>query len=600
MHVDDRLATVLNARADGKVAVRVQYRQLLDLVGTTPAEARGDLLDAAHVRLAELAGLIPFNERARALAEPGIRLRNPRLIAMLAADHPAVGQAAVNAARLTEDQWLDLIPALPLAARSLVRARRDLSPAVEARLAQLGISERALPPATTASAEAETSLAHPRAPLPPDADAAAGDNILHLTLREEAPAGISTARKDPPDSDGISAIVRRIEAFRKLRENADAPQAANDAPRLPLDETGNAAAAGGTGSLRAFAFSTDATGRIGWADPAVAGMVCGMLVPAASDEDGAPVAQAFRHRQPIRTLPVRLEGARAIAGDWLLDAGPRFDAQGNFAGYAGRFRRPAQASSAVGTANPQADRVRQILHELRTPVNAIQGFAEVIHQQLFGAAPHEYRALAASIAADAARMLAGFDELDRLARLDTGALQIEPGSTDLAMTVAGIVHQLEHHTASRSSGFALSADQGELTVGLAAADVERLVWRVLATLAGAARPGEMLELEVRRQDGAVALSAALPAALAHIDDLFEATSQQTPQALSAGVFGSGFAMRLAAAEARAASGHLLREGARLQLILPRCDVANTGEAATGLTQSDAINNPAAEAAASAR
>ena len=58
-----------------------------------------------------------------------------------------------------------------------------------------------------------------------------------------------------------------------------------------------------------------------------------------------------------------------------------------------------------------------MLHELRTPVNAIQGFAEVIQQQLFGPTPHEYRALAAGIAGDAARILSAFEELDRLAGL---------------------------------------------------------------------------------------------------------------------------------------------------------------------------------------
>jgi hypothetical protein len=39
--------------------------------------------------------------------------------------------------------------------------------------------------------------------------------------------------------------------------------------------------------------------------------------------------------------------------------------------------------------------------------------------------------------------------------------------------------------------------------------------------------------------------------------------------VSAGVFGAGFALRLARAEARAAGGDLLREGDALVLTLPR-------------------------------
>ena len=37
MHVDDRLATVLGARVDSIVGRRIQYRQLIDIVGTAGA-----------------------------------------------------------------------------------------------------------------------------------------------------------------------------------------------------------------------------------------------------------------------------------------------------------------------------------------------------------------------------------------------------------------------------------------------------------------------------------------------------------------------------------------------------------------------------------
>jgi signal transduction histidine kinase len=83
-----------------------------------------------------------------------------------------------------------------------------------------------------------------------------------------------------------------------------------------------------------------------------------------------------------------------------------------------------------------------LLHELRTPVNAIQGFAEVIQQQLFGPTPHEYRALAAVVAADSAVMLAGFEELDRYARLDSGTLSLASGECDLAAALDALVSRM--------------------------------------------------------------------------------------------------------------------------------------------------------------
>ncbi|MBA3054111.1 MAG: HAMP domain-containing histidine kinase [Sphingomonadales bacterium] len=576
MHVDDRLATVLDARADGDAAMRIQYRQLLDLVGTSPAQSRSDLLDAAHVRLGELARLIPPDERAAALAEPGVRLRNPRLVAELATDHPAVALAAVRAARLTEHQWLDLIPALPLSARGLMRHRRDLGPAVDARLAQLGIGDRGLPPvepsAAIVAAAPATGTATAVSP-----SAVSPSNVHQLPPREEV---LPAASGEP---GGIGAIVKRIEAFRRNREASEAPRPANDSPRLPLGEQEPAAA-----SLTAFDFATDNVGRISWSASPVAGMLIGLLLPMveepASGQARAGIPGAFRRRQPIRAAHIVIDGAPAIAGEWQIDAAPDFDTAGQFTGYIGRFRRPPPRAAAAAATNTEADRIRQVLHELRTPVNAIQGFAELIQQQLFGATPHEYRALAAGIAGDAARMLAGFEELDRLARLDSGSLTLEPGTCDLAMIVAGIVHQLEAFTGARGSGFAFDVPQGAYAVALSGEEAEHLVWRLLATLAGAARPGESLALALRPEGQAIRLTARLPEALNTVDDLFDAAPPQAPQAISAGIFGSGFTLRLAAAVARAAGGRFTRAGAEVILELPAA-------AAHDLTANPGVHSP---------
>jgi hypothetical protein len=58
-------------------------------------------------------------------------------------------------------------------------------------------------------------------------------------------------------------------------------------------------------------------------------------------------------------------------------------------------------------------------------------------------------------------------------------------------------------------------------------------------------------LRLRRRDDRVRLTVRLPAALAARDDaaLFRAVTEDRGQALSAGMFGNGFALRLAVAEA---------------------------------------------------
>lgn len=527
MHFDDRLATVLRVRADGPALARIQYRQLLDLLGTQPVEREGAQAEAAYARLAELANRISAEDRAAMLGEPGMRLRSPRLVAALASDAPEVARATVRQAQLDDEQWLDLIPALPVAARGVVRHRRDLGPRSSALLDRLGIHDRGLP------------------------------------VSEEAAAAEPPTKVD----EGIGAIVRRIEAYRKAREMPVAANT-NDAPRLPLGEDHVLHA---PARPQSFDFATDAAGRISWADPGIAAMVVGL----------APfeTARTMQRRQPLRGLTLALDGGPALAGAWQADAAPQFDPPtGRFTGYAGRMRRLPDAAAEAAPAEPapltrlqrEADRIRQLLHELRTPVGAIQGFAEAIQQQIFGPVPHEYRALAASVAGDAARVLAAFEELERFAKLESGGLGIEPGTADFAGIVAETVARLAPFTAKRNSGFDARVKGEDLAVPLAPIEAERIVWRLLATLAGTSTPGEMLPLKLRSDRAGVRLTVALPALLAQRDGagLFSAAVGSVPQTIASGMFGVGFALKLARSEAIAAGGRLERIDNDLELTLP--------------------------------
>jgi signal transduction histidine kinase len=541
MHFDDRLATVLRHPASSEAIARAQYRQLLDLLGTLPSGARSETIDSAYLRLGELSHAIPAARRAAMLEEPVLRLRAPRLVAQLALGEPAVASAAMARAELSEEQWLDLIPALPVRARGLVRHRRHLPARVQALLARLGVMDRGLPPA-------EAAVSPPIEEAPP--------------LAEPAPDA-------PPLIDKIGAIVRRIEAFRKTRQDNDTGEGA-----VPATE-------GPPRAVAVFDFATDPEGRIVWAEPAIAPAAVGLRLAsrdAESPVQGSPeLLAAFRHRQPVTAGKLTIHGAPTVAGEWRIDAAPRFDQPGGrFVGYIGRLRRPGNGVAIAVAGVGEADRMRQILHELRTPVNAIQGFAEVIQQQLFGPTPHEYRALAATIASDSARMLAGFEELERLVKLDSKAMALEPGECDLLPIVSATIAQLEGFTAPRRSGFELDCHEPALPVGMARAEAERLVWRLLATLAGATAPGEVLRLRARRRGDDVRLTLRLPASLAWSDGdaLFDTGTGAQAQALAAGVFGTGFALRLAATEARAAGGALERREEKLRLTLPGADNAS--------------------------
>ena len=536
MLFDDRLATVLRNSAPSEAAARTQYRQLLDLLGSMPPDAADELVERAYERLDGLAEALPAAVQSAILRGPGLRLRNRALVARLAAGEPQAAAAAMAMAQLSERDWLHLIPRLPMTARGFLRHRRDLPFSAKQVLERLGVKDLVLPEPERRSEQAPApSEPVAEAPLPADADA------------------------------GIGALVRRIEAFQRARREASV------APRLPLGDVRDTPAEG----RQAFDFATDAQGEVTWADPAMAPLAVGLRLgperPGGTATLDAPGAAALARRQPLRGASLRIEGPDEIAGAWRIDAAPFFwPESGQFAGYRGRLRRRraaaprAQSAATTGT----SDRMRQLLHELRTPVGAIQGFAELIQQQMFGPAPNEYRALAAAVAVDAARLLAGFDEIDRLARLESGALRLDEGQSDFRAAVAGIQRRLDGVLRPRSARIDLAVRGGPFVVAMDETDALQLAWRVLATLAGALAPGEVIDVVLTGDGAGMTIEADLPASLAAETDLFAATAPAQPRAISAGMFGSGFTLRLARAEAAAAGGSLAQHEDRLQLTLP--------------------------------
>ena len=546
MHFDDRLATVLRLTATSPAMARIQYRQLIDLLGReAQAAAAPTTLEAAMVRLDELNAIIPAVTRAAMLSEKSMRLSNADLVATLTMGEPEVAIAAIAAADLPEATWLALIPALPVRARGILRHRRGYGPAVEALLERLGIVDRGLPPAYPAPERAQ------RPEL--------------VVLEGGAATRSRRSLREEPSNAGIGSIVRRIEAFRKAQippdKNLDGDTAT--AARA-IDRTRTA--------VLAFDFTTNAEGRVDWADGPLAASFVGSMLAALGGAEDTPLQAAVRHRQPMRNQPVSLRGAPALAGAWTLDGLPRFEgSNGAFRGFIGRLRRPARhVQPHDDAASLEAGGMREVLHELRTPANAIQVAAEIIQQQLYGPAPHEYRALAAAIAGDTAQILAGFEELDRLVRLESGEMKTLSGQCDLGSLVLETVARLRAWTTPRGSGFALPHEVLDAMVSVNREEAARLVWRLLASLAGVSSTGETIALAFAGHKGQVCLTIEVPPSMAQrLDDpTMAAEPAELVRSLSAGMFGIGFTLRLAQAEAVAAGGRLTRDRAAFKLVLP--------------------------------
>lgn len=574
MIVDDRLETVLRTVAAGRGAIRTQLRQLVDLVGRTPPAGWTRTHDAALGRIDALKTALGDAPSA-ALIGTGT-LRSPRLVKHFAADGPKMALAAIINAQLSEAEWRALIPELPVQARGFLRHRRDLGSKVEALLARFGITDFALP-------------------LP-----AGYEPLVVDTPAPEAPTTAQPVLPSAPPSlagEGISAIIKRIEEFRTARE-AQAVQGAALAgasegmgqTRLPFAEEPLPAPP----PVAAIDLQLDAAGTIISADAAQAPALVG-LKPFATDPD-APAScdpatiRAGRARLPIAGGLIAIEGTGPAAGAWRIDAVPLFaPGTGHFVGHYARLRRPpaalAAGLAAMSSAEPanddeaggSVDRLRQLLHELRTPINAIQGYSELIQQQIMGPTPHQYRSLAAGIASDAAHMLAGFEDIERLVGLESGLVngRIDPaeGTTDLTGMLVRLVGQLEPVLAPREVRLRADLPDAPIHVAVTPFELERSLWRLLSVIASTAAPGERLALTLRTATGPkgeeAQLALPLPATLAMRDDAALMAPDPAGAMPSGGaMLGCGFALRLASAEIRAASGRFTRDGARLDVALP--------------------------------
>lgn len=557
MIVDDRLETVLRTSVAGKTAGRTQLRQLVDLLGLVPLAGWTTRHAAALERVDTLAAQLTDEECAAVLR--GTTHRSAVLVYHFAQGGPRTASAAIAAAHLPDEDWLALIPRLPTRARGFLRHRANLGEPVRQVLSRLGVDDFLLEAPNVTASVASTAA-------PPEP-------VALVELPAELPA-----------DEGIGAIVRRIEAFRRKREERDAtepsPRVNGVAPLLPFGDNPDHERK----PPHAIDLRTDAEGTVVHADIDPAGMLVGSRVfssdrsaPVRCDD---PMALAFKQRQPVSAGLLTIEGADAVAGDWQADGTPCFASDGGrFTGFLLRLRRLA-GSTALTAAAPapssEADRLRQLLHELRTPINAIQGFAEVIQQQVFGPTPHQYRAMAANIAADAANMLAGFEEVERLVRLESRALDIDTTQADAAIVIAGLIEQVTPVLAARNVRLTVTLPSRPVQVAFAAEEIERSIWRVLSVIASSVAPGERLTIALEEQTTTAVLAITLPAALRQFDDaaLFapDASGNTGPASPSA-MLGNGFALRLARAELQGGHGTLQRNNERLLVVLPYLTVA---------------------------
>lgn len=569
MRFDDRLETSLRFAGDSNENPLVRWRQLIDILSQNPSHFPKDMVVKGLLEARALMPQIKPEDRLASVRSLAGRIRSAPLVQFLAADVPEVAAATISGADLSDEEWAEIVPALPVRARGFLRNRSNLGLLTRRTLKIWSSADFVL----TKMPESGVQIQEPHVIPQTQAD----DSALKQTGQN--PAGLQ-----------ISDIVERIERLRRDRESG------RDNGRENAIENGRKNAIENDGGLQLtlndvdtkqpflpvseIRFETDEMGTIVWAEGAPRGAIVGVSV-AEPAYDGSPGpdangASAFRQRMPIERARMRLCGSAIVEGDWRINATPFFDAaSGRFRGYRGLMRRPNAAESAeIHTAGSEGgDQMQQLVHELRTPLGAIIGFSEIIEQQLFGPVSVEYRTLAKNILNDARRLLAGFDDLSMAARIQSGHFVGPVGSTECGWLATRLADRLQGLSNSLSVTLNLSKADPVRPFSTERELTERLFSRLLSAVIIGCEPGEELSGRFRTELGRPAKNSfqlSLPKKLCALSEaeLLGSIPGELDTNTDAPLLGLGFSLRLVRNLARSVQGDLRFQKESLLLTLP--------------------------------
>lgn len=491
----------------------VRWRQLVDLLSRPHDEIDPALLDAALTMVQSGMRSVPKAVRAATARSIAGRAGEPRLLAIFASDKMEVAAPLLAGAPLDEAGWETV----------LASASKEVAAFVDTL---------------------RSGAAKPAPPL---------SAVVEPAEEEHGPS--------------IGEMVARIERLKSKRDEpaAPAPTKIPDAFTARADE--HPVPAGGSNLFR---WECDASGQISWVEGAPRGALIGRSLPA---EEGAPreLVRAFADRLPFDGTPLKLP-TPALEGDWRLSGIPAFSpTDGRFMGYRGVARREGMPevtpSEERPAAIPDVEALRETVHEIKTPLNAIIGFAEIIDGQYLGPAHRNYRSRAAEIASQARMLLAAIEDLDFAARLQAEG-QGKTAVAELAEVLPPIAEELGNRALAREVKLRIVTSLGALRCGVEPDLARRMIQRLLGASIDAAPDGQMVEVEVKEGPRQITLSVARPLSTRHLSDVQVMDPSFHAEGMPSSQLGLGFALRLVRGLARLAGGELSLTTSEFQLMLP--------------------------------
>jgi signal transduction histidine kinase len=521
LRFDDRLLTVLNQPAGDRHDVAVRWRQLVDLVARAGSNSASPVVAEAMAAIRDETSNVDEQLRAAAARAVAALPLPLTLLEYFASDRLAVSAPVLAAATLDAAQWQVLIASADEETRRFVET------------------------------------------LHPEIAAGPGMDLTEALIETPAEKQAASPAQQPPAGPSLGEVVARIERRRRNRA---------------LQQTASWAGPGAAAGLPAmFRWECGPGGDIAWIEGAPRGPLIGRSIARKQEQNGDVVAtevvRAFAVRAPFRDATLAIAGEGPVAGEWKISGVPAFDpADGRFAGYRGVAVReqvvPLSLESALSLL-PDPDSLRELVHEIKTPLNAIIGFAEIIDGQFLGPADRGYRDRAAEIVSQARLLLSAIDDLDFAARIHSSPAAKR--RTNLGELTERIAPSLREFAEAQEAELDCSRTTKNLEVAVEPELAERLILRMCNAIIERAQPKERLRLSVDQANDHCRVSISRPAALQGLADsqLFELGLPGSRDEDRASVLSAGLMLRLARGLARIAGADLATSPAAVSLVFPR-------------------------------
>lgn len=215
-------------------------------------------------------------------------------------------------------------------------------------------------------------------------------------------------------------------------------------------------------------------------------------------------------------------------------------------------------------------------HDLKTPLNAILGYAEIMQAELMGPMPEPYADYPAIIHESGTDLLLLVDDILDLARAEAGQPRLEPEPVDLSASAESVIRQLTGQ-AERVGVTLKLKSTGEVWAEADARAVRQIWQNLVSNAIKYSGSGKTVTLETRIEGGAAVLSvqdrgAGIPAAdLARLTEPFTQASGAKP--------GTGLGLSVVRRFAELHGGELRLtsrpgKGTKAEVILPRASEAD--------------------------